>query len=113
MTPKRLALGLLAIISGLAGLYVATTDVHYQDRNCGTALFRVDISRLSVQSGDLEADEFEEQSLITNCDQLILRQRFLAAAPTAVMVASIVAGRRLRGRHTDSSDTFGSVRRAV
>ena len=35
MTPKRVALGFLAIISGLGCLYVATTDVHYRDRNCG------------------------------------------------------------------------------
>ena len=50
MTPKRVALGFLAIISGLGCLYVATTDVHYRDRNCGTALFKADTNRLAVET---------------------------------------------------------------
>ena len=59
MTPKRVALGFLAIISGLGCLYVATTDVHYRDRNCGTALFKADTNRLAVETGDVGEDQFE------------------------------------------------------
>ncbi|MEI2654378.1 MAG: hypothetical protein V9G12_19905 [Microthrixaceae bacterium] len=58
----------------------ATTDVHYRDRNCGTALFKADTNRLAVETGDVGEDQFEQESLITNCDQLILERRFLAAA---------------------------------
>jgi hypothetical protein len=98
MTPKRLALGFLAIVSGLGCLYVATSDVHYQDRNCGTPIFTTDPNQLIVQSGDLETDEFEQDSLITNCGQLILERRFLAAAPAAVCLACVMTGQRLRDR---------------
>lgn len=96
MTPKRLALGLLAVVSGLGCLFLATTDVHYQDRNCGTAIIRADTSRLAIESGDIGEDQFEQDSLITNCDQLILERRFLSAVPAALCVAAIVVGRRLR-----------------
>lgn len=111
MTPKRVALGFLAIISGLTCLYVATTDVHYQDRNCGTAIFKVDTNRLAVETGNVGDDQFEQESLITNCDQLILGRRFLAAAPAAVSVIAIVAGRRARDRKPNiPGDIFGTGR---
>ena len=95
MTPKRVALGFLAIISGLGCLYVATTDVHYRDRNCGTALFKADTNRLAVETGDVGEDQFEQGSPITNCDQLILARRFLAAAPAAVRVMVCCIGATL------------------
>lgn len=98
MTPQRLLLGLVAILGGLSCLYLATQDLHYNERNCGTALLATDPTRLSVDTDDLEADEFAEQSIITNCDQLILERRFLAAVPAVVAVAAIVTGRRLRDR---------------
>lgn len=98
MTPKRLALGLLAIISGLGCLYLASGDLHYRDRNCGTALFATNPNKLTVDSGDLEADEFAEQTLIANCDQMILERRFLSALPGVICVGSIIAGQRLRDR---------------
>jgi hypothetical protein len=108
MTPKRLALGLLAIIAGLGCLYLATTDVHYQDRNCGTAIFTTDPNKLLVQTGDLETDEFEQDSLIANCSQLILERRFLAALPAAVSLGAVIAGQRLRDRKPRiRGDIFG------
>ena len=109
MTPTRLALGLLAIVSFLGCLYLATTDVHYRDRNCGTAIFTVDTSQLTIESGDVADDQFEQESLITNCDQLILERRFLAAAPAAVGVVAVVAGRRRRDRRPPiPGDIFGT-----
>ena len=111
MTPKRVALGFLAIISGLGCLYVATTDVHYRDRNCGTALFKADTNRLAVETGDVGEDQFEQESLITNCDQLILERRFPAAAPAAVTVVAVIAGRRARdAKPAIPGDIFGSGR---
>lgn len=98
MTPLRFALGLLAVVSGLGALYLATTDIHYTDRNCGTAVFATDVSALSFDTGDLEADEFTEESLISNCNQLVLQRRFFTALPAAVCVGSIIAGRTLRDR---------------
>lgn len=109
MTPTRLALGLLAIVSGLGCLFLATTDLHYRDRNCGTALFATDPNKLTLDSGDLEADEFAEQSLIANCDQQILERRFLAALPGAVGIAAVVLGQRIRDRppKRDHGNIFG------
>lgn len=98
MTPLRFALGTLAIACGLGALYLATTDVHHGDRNCGTAVFATDVSELAFDTGDLEADEFTEESLISNCNQLVLQRRFLTALPAAASVAAVVAGRRLRDR---------------
>ena len=98
MTPKRLALGLLAIISGLGCLFLATSDVHYQDRNCGTAVFTTDPNKLLFETGDPSTDDFEQESLITNCNQLILERRFLSAVPAAICLASVIAGQRLRDR---------------
>jgi hypothetical protein len=109
MTPKRLALGVLAIVSGLGGLYLATTDVHYQDRNCGTAIFTTDPNQLAVETGDPGTDDFEQESLITNCDQLILGRRFLAAAPLALCVVCVISGQRLRDRRPSPlHDIFGT-----
>lgn len=101
MTPQRVLLGLLAIVSGLSCLYLATIDVHYQDRNCGAALFRADPNKLVIETGDAGVDDFEQESLITNCDQLILERRFLAALPGVLCVGFIVAGRRVRDRKPD------------
>jgi len=109
MTPQRLLLGLLAIISGLGCLYLATSDVHYQDRNCGTAVFTTDPNKLAVETGNVETDDFEQESLITNCNQLILERRFLSALPAAVCVACIVGGNRLRDRTPPPlGDIFGN-----
>jgi len=111
MTPLRIALGTLAVVGVLACLYVATSDVHYRDRNCGTPLFKADTNRLQIETGDRATDQFEQESVITNCDQLILERRFLAAAPAAVAVAAIVAGRRVRDRpERIPGDIFGTGR---
>lgn len=98
MTPQRFALGLVAIVAGLGSLFLATQDVHYRERNCGTAVFTTDPTKLSVESGDLEQDEFDEELYIANCAQRITERRFLAALPAAIAVVAIVAGQRLRDR---------------
>lgn len=108
MTPQRFALGLLAIACGLLSLYVATSDVHYQDRNCGTPVLRTDTTALSVNSGDVGADQYAQDALVTNCDQLILRQRFLAGLPAAVAIGAVVVGRSVRDRKPrPPGDIFG------
>ncbi|HNI34063.1 MAG TPA: hypothetical protein PLV93_01625 [Microthrixaceae bacterium] len=108
MTPQRLALGVLATLSGVAAFYLATADVHYRDRNCGTAVFRSDVTQLVIESGDIAADEFEQESVITNCDQLLLERRFLVLAPVALGVVCVVAGRRARDRQPPpKGDIFG------
>ena len=106
MTLQRFALGVLAIVAGLAALYLATSDVHYTDRNCGTAIFATDVNKFSVETGDVEQDDFAEQSVITNCKQLILGRRFLTALPAVICIASIVAGQRLRDRPERLSGPF-------
>ena len=106
MTIQRLALGLLAIVAGLSALYLATSDVRYTDRNCGTAVFATDLNKISIETGDIEQDSFAQDSLITNCDQLILGRRFLTLVPTAVCIDAIVAGQRLRDRPGRRSGTF-------
>src|SRR4051794_24894759 len=98
MTPSRFALGLLAVVTGLGAVYLATTDVHYTDRNCGTAVFATDPGELSMQSGDLEQDEFNQESLMTNCNPLTPERRFFVLAPAAASVGPTAAGRRPRDR---------------
>jgi hypothetical protein len=98
MTAARFALGLLALLCGLGTLYLGTTDVHYRDRNCGTAVFATDPTDLSVQSGDPATDDFEQDSLITNCNHLISQRRFFTLLPAIGFVVAIVAGRTLRDR---------------
>lgn len=98
MTPTRFALGLLAVVAGLATLFVATKDIHYRERNCGTALFTTDPTKLAVQSGDLEHDEFEEELYLSNCAQRVTARRLIAVAPLLVTVGAVVAGQRLRDR---------------
>ena len=109
MSTQRLVLGAIAVLTGLLTLFLATTDVHYTDRNCGTALFGNDPNKLSVSTGNLEQDEYTEQALIDNCSHLILGQRFLTMIPAAICATCIVAGRRLRARpEPRPGNIFGS-----
>ncbi|MFN8052805.1 MAG: hypothetical protein U0Q22_15275 [Acidimicrobiales bacterium] len=111
MTWTRLALGLLAVVSGLGSFVLATTDIHYSDRNCGTAVLSTDPNKLSLDSGDLEQDEFEEQALTANCDHLVLGRRFLALGPAVICVGAVVVGQRLRDRPPQRRDNvFGTTR---
>lgn len=112
VTARRFLLGLVAFLCGLLTLYLASADVHYTDRNCGTALFGSDPNKLSVSTGDIEADEYTEQALIDNCDHLILGRRFLTLVPAAIAAACTYQGRRLRDRIPRTGTTiFGTQHR--
>lgn len=94
----RALLSLLAVLGGLGTLYLATTDVHHGDRNCGTALIATDPSELTISTGDLEDDEFAETSLLANCRQRVLERRFLTLIPATTCAASLIVERRLERR---------------
>lgn len=91
-------LGTIAILTGIGAGYLATVDVHYRSSNCGTAILPADPAKLSIRTGDVPRDAFEQQSIITNCDQFILRQRFIALVPGTICLGCVIAGNRLRRR---------------
>jgi hypothetical protein len=108
MTVSRFLLGLVAAIGALGAMYLATTDVHYRDRNCGTAIYSTDPNKLTFVTGDPSQDDFVEQSTTSNCNHLLVGRRFLAAGPAVVCVVAIVIGRRLRdGPRKPARSPFG------
>jgi len=101
MSPTRVFLAGLAVLTGLVTVYLATSDVHYTDRNCGSALLGTDPNKLSMSTGNPEEDDFTQQSLIDNCDQLVLERRFMAVLAAGSCVACVLVGRRLRSAAED------------
>jgi hypothetical protein len=104
---------LLAVFLGLFAAYLLLSDSHASmdgtEYTCGSAVAPKDPSLALVQTGDAYQDGIVQQSLITECDRNVLRQRIFAAlsAGAAVAIGAYVAKER-RGSRFAGETIFGT-----
>lgn len=106
MPRHRVILLTLAVPVMLLGVFLATKDVRFRERDCGTALITQDPNKGAIETGDREKDDFQQELYSTECEHRILGQRILALIPLALALALWVGSIRYRPKQRFSG---GSV----
>jgi len=99
MRVRTAVLWLLCAVASATGVWVATLDQHYIDRNgslvnCGNALIATDSSLQSFNTGNADDDNFAQDDVVIQCDHVILGRRILAGSIFALAVAIGVGASR-------------------
>jgi hypothetical protein len=98
MSVRHLALVAASIVLAVGAFLLATTDTHADQRNCGSALLPRDTTNLGLDTGNVAVDDFSIEEVSDDCNQAILRQRYLLALSAAGSIATGVWAGRTRRR---------------
>lgn len=94
MALRRTILLAVCALSILGAFLLATSDVHADHANCGSALIPRDTTSIGLDTGNVARDDFSVEEVEADCGHLILRQRYLLSIVVAVaFAAGVVAGR--------------------
>jgi hypothetical protein len=88
----------LCAVLTVGAFLLATSDAHADRRNCGSAVLPRDTTNLGLDTGNVSIDDFSVQEVADDCNQVILRQRYLTALAVGGAIATGVAGGRIRRR---------------
>ena len=105
MPRLRVVLLTLAVLIALPAAYLATKDVKYRERDCGTALISQDPTKGAIETGDRETDDFQQTLYATECGHRILGQRLLVLAPVLVALALWIVAVRYRPKQRFPGDS--------
>ena len=94
MVTRRLILLSLTAVLALAAFLLATSDVHAEQTNCGSALLPRDTKSLSLDTGDIARDDFSVEEVAADCGRHILRRRYLLVLSIAAAAVSGVSANR-------------------
>ena len=89
MSPRYYVLLVLCTVLTVGAFLLLTSDAHANQRNCGSAILPRDTTNLGLDTGNVAVDDFSIQEVADDCNQVVLRQRYLAAL---AIVGAIVAG---------------------
>ena len=101
---QRRIFKLLAIIGLVAAVFMLIKDTRSGDINCGSALLPTDLSELSLDSGDAEADNFAVEVYRSDCSQNVTRQRFIVALILLGSAGAYSASKTIEKRRHISGD---------
>jgi hypothetical protein len=105
MPRHRVVLLTLAVLALLPAVYLATKDVRFHERACGTALFTSDPNKGQTLTGNREDDDLQQQIYSSSCAHRILAQRFMAFVPAAIAFALWLAAMRWQPRDRIPGDS--------
>jgi len=88
----------LCTVLTVGAFLLTTSDAHAGQRNCGSAILPRDTTNLGLDTGNVAVDDFSIQEVADDCNQVILRQRYLTALCTAGAIVTGVAASRVRNR---------------
>jgi hypothetical protein len=94
MPKRRIVMLVLAALFLVPGLFLATKDVFAEGQNCGSAVLRKNTTQLTEDTGDIIDNDFNAEKLSKECDQNIVRQRFLTAIFLLIAVVPVVIAYR-------------------
>lgn len=94
MPRHRVILLTLAGLFFLLAGYIATKDVRFRERDCGTALITSDPNQGALVTGNRIEDDFNQEVYSSECAHRILGQRLLVLVPAGIAVALWVTASR-------------------
>jgi len=92
---RRPILLIICTVAVVGALLLATSDVHAEHENCGSAILPRDTSSIGLDTGNIARDEFSVEEVAADCGHLILRQRYLLGLLVVVAIAAGVASGRV------------------
>jgi hypothetical protein len=98
MSTRHITLVVACIVLAVGAFLLATTDTHADERNCGSALLPRDTTNLGLDTGNVAVDDFSVEEVADDCNQAILRQRYLLVLSGAGSIAAGVWAGRTRRR---------------
>ena len=98
MSPRYYVFLVLCTVLTVGSFLLLTSDAHANERNCGSAILPRDTTDLGLDTGDVAVDDFSIQEVADDCNQVVLRQRYLAGLCIAGAIASGAAATRVRNR---------------
>src|SRR5215218_3471797 len=88
----------LCTVLTVGAFLLLTSDAHAQERNCGSAILPRDTTDMGLDTGNVAADDFSVEEVADDCNQVVLRQRYLTALCVIGAVVTGVAATRMRNR---------------
>jgi hypothetical protein len=98
MSHRTSLLVVLCAVLTVGAFLLATSDAHADERNCGSAVLPRDTTNLGLDTGNVAVDDFSVEEVADDCNQAILRQRYLTAVAVAGAIGAGVAAGRIRRR---------------
>jgi len=86
----------LCTVLTVGAFLLLTSDAHAQERNCGSAILPRDTTDLGLDTGNVAVDDFSVQEVADDCNQAILRQRYLTGMCVLGAIITGVAAGRIR-----------------
>lgn len=113
MRARTALLWFCCLVITAAGIWVATLDQHYINRNnsavnCGNALIATDTSLQSFNTGNVDDDNFAQDDVVIQCNHVILGRRILSGSIFLAAVAVGVAAAGSARRETEEAPIPGT-----
>ena len=105
MQRHRVVLLTLAVLVMLPAAYLATKDVRFQDRDCGTAILTSDPNKGAIETGNRVDDDFRQEVYSSSCAHRVMGQRLLILLPVSVAIGLWIAAMRWHPRERIPGDS--------